>query len=182
MSIKDWAEKINPVRDGTRIPHSDNETGDKTFNQISKAHRVLTVISNGVKGFGIKIVSRDIYTALIIILVGLASFGLGRLSVEKNTRDSVRIETLKDLDRVGEVISKEVVPANPKNTPRESASVGAAADSGGKYVASRTGKKYHFPWCSGAQTINEANKIWFSTKEEAEKAGYTPASNCKGLK
>ena len=57
MSIKDWAEKINTVRDGTRIPHSDNETGDKTFNQISKAHRVLTVISNGVKGFGIKIVS-----------------------------------------------------------------------------------------------------------------------------
>ena len=23
--------------------------------------------------------------------------------------------------------------------------------------------------------------IWFSTKEEAEKAGYAPAGNCKGL-
>ena len=51
----------------------------------------------------------------------------------------------------------------------------------GNYVASKSGTKYHYPWCPGAQSIKEENKIWFFTKEEAEKAGYQPASNCKGL-
>jgi len=52
---------------------------------------------------------------------------------------------------------------------------------GGKYVASKNGSKYHFPWCSGATRMKEENKIWFETKEAAEKAGYGPAANCKGL-
>ncbi len=51
----------------------------------------------------------------------------------------------------------------------------------GKYVASKKGTKYHLPWCGGAKQITEANKIWFVSKEDAEKAGYTPASNCKGI-
>ncbi|HED38129.1 MAG TPA: hypothetical protein ENI76_07790 [Ignavibacteria bacterium] len=50
------------------------------------------------------------------------------------------------------------------------------------YVGSINGSKYHYPWCSGAQRIKESNKIQFSSKEEAIKAGYTPAANCKGLK
>jgi len=49
------------------------------------------------------------------------------------------------------------------------------------YVVSKNGARYHYPWCSGAQSIKEENKIWFDTKEEAEAAGYTPAANCKGL-
>jgi hypothetical protein len=52
---------------------------------------------------------------------------------------------------------------------------------GGQLVASRTGSKYHLPWCSGAQSIKEANKVWFSSKEEAERAGYAPATNCRGI-
>jgi methylphosphotriester-DNA--protein-cysteine methyltransferase len=53
--------------------------------------------------------------------------------------------------------------------------------SGGRIVASKTGAKYHLPWCSGAQTMKEENKIWFDSPEEARAAGYTPAANCKGL-
>lgn len=49
------------------------------------------------------------------------------------------------------------------------------------YVASKTGTKYHLPTCAGAKQIKEENKVWFSTKEEAEAAGYTPATNCKGI-
>ena len=51
----------------------------------------------------------------------------------------------------------------------------------GSYVASKSGTKYHLPWCGGAQRIKEENKVWFKTKEDAEKAGYTPAANCKGI-
>ena len=53
---------------------------------------------------------RDIFTVMVIILIGFAGFGLGRLS------------------------------------------------------------------------IIEKNKIWFGSIEDARKAGYTPAANCKGLK
>ena len=49
------------------------------------------------------------------------------------------------------------------------------------YVASKKGSKYHLPTCPGARTIAEGNKIWFATKEEAARAGYTPAANCKGI-
>jgi len=48
-------------------------------------------------------------------------------------------------------------------------------------VASKNGTKYHYTWCSGASTIKEENKVYFASKEEAEKAGYKPAVNCKGL-
>jgi hypothetical protein len=56
-----------------------------------------------------------------------------------------------------------------------------AVASEGSYVASKSGEKYHLPWCSGAQHIKEENKVWFKTKAEAEAAGYTPAANCKGI-
>ena len=46
------------------------------------------------------------------------------------------------------------------------------------FVASVNGTKYHLSWCSGAQNIKEQNKITFSSRKEAEDAGYTPAANC----
>lgn len=55
------------------------------------------------------------------------------------------------------------------------------SQSEGGYVASKNGTKYHLPWCGSAKQIKEENKIWFATKADAEAAGYTPASNCKGI-
>jgi len=48
-------------------------------------------------------------------------------------------------------------------------------------VASKNGEVYHYVWCSGAKRIKEENKIYFKSKEEAEKAGLRPAKNCPGL-
>ncbi len=61
------------------------------------------------------------------------------------------------------------------------AAAAAPMPPGGLLVASRSGKKYHFPWCPGADTIAEKNKIWFKDEQEARRRGYTPAGNCKGL-
>ena len=44
-----------------------------------------------------------------------------------------------------------------------------------KYVASKTGKKYHSPTCNLAKKIKESNKVVFNSKEEAK--GYK-ACNC----
>lgn len=48
-------------------------------------------------------------------------------------------------------------------------------------VASKTGTKYHFPWCAGALAIREDNRLNFASPLAARAAGYTPAANCKGL-
>lgn len=105
----------------------------------------------------------DLFVLLLILIVGLGGFGLGRLSTSERNGEPVHIEYT------------EGMPAAP-------ASAGAAAETAsGLLVASRNGSKYHYPWCSGAKRIAEGNKLWFQSKEEAERAGYTPAANCKGL-
>jgi hypothetical protein len=62
-------------------------------------------------------------------------------------------------------------------TPQAASSVSQQV--GGKIVASRKGKRWHYLWCPGAETISEKNKRYFKSEADAEKAGYTRASNCK---
>jgi hypothetical protein len=100
----------------------------------------------------------ELYVGSVVILVAFLAFGPGRMSEIENGREPVRIEQTVTTSTDGQ-----------------------ARLSDGQVVASNTGTKYHLPWCSGAQRISEANKIYFASKAEAEKAGYAPAANCKGL-
>lgn len=92
----------------------------------------------------------------LITLGLLASFGLGRLSALVEARPLVEVHTAAV------------------------AAAGAVAP-GGLYVASRNGSTYYFPWCAGAERIASQNERWFRSEEEAQKAGFRPAKNCKGL-
>lgn len=47
-------------------------------------------------------------------------------------------------------------------------------------MASRSGTKYYYLWCSGVNRIKEENRVWFSTAEEARGAGYEKSKNCPG--
>lgn len=107
------------------------------------------------------LINQDVYIIAIIILVGFAGFGLGRLSKTEELRVPIVI-TQPQGQIAGTLL---VVEENAVGT----------------FVASKNGTRYHFPWCSGAQRIKESNKVWFASKEEAIRAGYTPALNCKGL-
>ena len=42
----------------------------------------------------------------------------------------------------------------------------------GKYIASKSGSKYHAPKCDWAKRIKKSNAVWFDNKKEAKKAGY----------
>lgn len=42
----------------------------------------------------------------------------------------------------------------------------------GKYVASKTGSKYHAPKCDWAKRIKKSNQVWFDSEKEAKKKGY----------
>ncbi len=46
-------------------------------------------------------------------------------------------------------------------------------------VASKSGKKYYFVWCKGAENIKEKNKRYFADEATAQKAGLTLAAACK---
>jgi hypothetical protein len=121
----------------------------------------------------IKTYEHDLILILTIVLVGLIAFGLGRLSVIYENKTSVEI---KDLS--GTIVD---VSLGTSDKTQLSADLSLEKSNNKLYVASKNSDKYHYPWCSGAQRIKEENKVWFSSKKEAEAAGYRPASNCKGL-
>lgn len=116
---------------------------------------------------------RDVWAVLTICLSGISGYFIGHLDSVVPTNQPVLIE-MRDLTAIQ--VPAKVEPGLQANEPAKSAEKGA-----GKYVASKSGTKYHLTTCSGARTISEANKIWFETKEDAEKAGYAPAANCKGI-
>lgn len=102
--------------------------------------------------------NKDVFFIIILVLTTINSFGLGRLSKIDENRTPLQV---KNTALIGDFDENSSIKGN--------------------YVASKNGSKYHLPWCSGAQTISEENKIWFGTKEEAEGRGYAPAKNCKGI-
>lgn len=123
----------------------------------------------------------EIRFSVLISLIALLAFGLGRLSVIYGGEGEFEIVYPENSQgaSVLEAVSFQVPGSSlvaPEKPEADSYQLKASA-----YVASKTGSAYHLPWCSGAQRIKEENKIYFETKEEAEAAGYTPAANCKGL-
>lgn len=113
---------------------------------------------------------RDIFVTFLIILVGAAGFGLGKLSALQADREDIEVvQTASIFDSLD----------NTAGDGSEVATGGGAQN--GQFVGSVNSDKYHYPWCSGAKRIKNENKIWFDTKEEAEAQGYAPAGNCKGL-
>ena len=106
-----------------------------------------------------------VFMALLIVLVGLASFGLGRQSVGLNVaQNSPNVQ------------AAAAVAADPVNSISDSGEVESVT-----YVGSKNSNKYHLPFCSGAKRISEENLVTFTSKEEARAAGYTPAANCPGI-
>ena len=94
---------------------------------------------------------------LVVLLVAVSSFGLGRLSATEASKSAISI-------------GQATLEAEPK---------GMAI--GGLVEASRTGTVYYFPWCGGATSIKPENQVWFKTEDAAKAAGYMAAKNCKGL-
>ncbi|MDP2676619.1 MAG: Ada metal-binding domain-containing protein [bacterium] len=110
----------------------------------------------------------DLLLAVSFFLIAIIAFGLGRLSftVENSSvKTPIRVEEngaalgLTGDRAAGEQKNQVLLP----------------------YVGSKNGSVYHLPGCSGASRIAEENKIWFSSKEEAENLGYRPAKNCEGI-
>lgn len=118
--------------------------------------------------------SDDLFLGLVVVLVGIGAFGLGRISKIEGSKAPIRIENEPMAP------ADTFAPSAPKDTTQEASVVGAVGQQD-TFVASKSGTKYYFPWCSGAQRIAPANLIHFATQEAAKAAGYSPSSTCKGL-
>ena len=161
MSINDLFEKIKPFYVDTK---------DRVYSP-----------ERGLK------IGADLVIVLIIALVGTASFGLGKLSaIEKKKTPIVVYKTdqalLSAVLRNSTMTTEGEGGASSDSRAAQSSAVATLAASKGLVFSSKTGKKYYYPWCSGADRIKEVNKVWFGTIEQARAAGLTPISGCTGLK
>ena len=119
-----------------------------------------------IKALTLKVGFEGFVMILIIILVGLAGFGLGRLSTAGEI-NPVIIQTEASSDS-----------PSPISNSAPQALAGAENSTSGNIVASKNGTKYYFSWCSGVGRIQDQNKVYFGTEQEAVDAGYSKASNC----
>jgi hypothetical protein len=119
-----------------------------------------------------------IYMAFLLILVGVASFGLGRLSVNLPQNQPATVtQSLTNLTKSPELLAaSSTAPLGPAQTVIAPAGVESGVQN---FIASKSGTKFHALNCPGAKQIKESNKIYFATELEAEAAGYTRAANCK---
>ncbi len=164
---------------------SENASGDEYF-EIGEPERPKPA------SFKAKIQSfldSRYFVAVCLVLVAITAFVLGRLSKIEGMREPVRVYGAAGNNSLP--ASSNIPPSPPyikrgtetrvgTNTSGEV--MGASTNSSELVVASKNGTKYHYPWCAGAKQIADKNKITFNSFAEARASGYTPASNCKGLK
>lgn len=96
-----------------------------------------------------------------LVSVGVISFVLGQHSIQKDNPSPILHDTTARIERMEPEKGGVLIPP------------------AGNIVASKHGKRWHYLWCPGAETISEKNKRYFKTEADAAKAGYTRAANCK---
>lgn len=128
---------------------------------------------------------KDILTVIIVILVGLSSFGLGRMSKNTSVADlssthltmpaNALMGQESAINGLNEAnIGSKRVLSTIKSTQKDT-DISAKS---GNFFASKRGHKYYTNGCTSGNNLKEENKIYFQTKEEAERAGYTLSSSC----
>jgi hypothetical protein len=137
-----------------------------------------------IKGIYRVIDKKEVYWVLSIVFSGVGAYFIGLMVGLDTGRPPVtierfRLETPSPAAGSSTVTTVQTTPSAP--VPTTQTVPKTLQERPQTYVASKTGNKYHLPTCIGAKGIKEANKVWFSTKAEAEKAGYSPAGNCKGI-
>lgn len=118
----------------------------------------------------------------VILLIAILSFLLGRISKIGESKERVRLLNNPPSPPYIKGGTEKETSASVSQNGQMSAVVNSAIREKVEVVGSKNGTKYHLPTCPGAKQIAEKNLIKFESIEEARSRGYTPASNCKGLK
>lgn len=116
---------------------------------------------------------RDMFARLAeLMLIAAIFFGLGILYAEHMPAKTMplSIEIPAQVKNTASIVSASA------STTADIAQKQTASSEKGAYMASKNGSKYYLVTCKS--TIKEANKVYFTTKEDAEKAGFSPSATC----
>ena len=122
-----------------------------------------------------------IFGAILLILVGFLSFGLGRLSVQSPLARGVESSKSVQLLASSSVLAPAAAASGTAGAAASILALPPQPPVTGPYVASKSGTKYYLLSCSVAKRIKDENKVFFATTQDAAAAGYEPASTCPGL-
>lgn len=142
--------------------------------------KILTKLIKKVKK-KIREQEREIVTSLVILMVALVSFQLGKMT-EINLNNNLAAVPEISWQPFSALLSSSAaaVPAKTFNSASENLEKPSSAKSiDWSVVTSKNSNKYHFLWCPGAKQIAEKNKIIFTSEKEAQAAGYILAGNCR---
>lgn len=117
--------------------------------------------------------ARDIPRDIFVILLVLLSLGVGFLLGKLESHEEYRLKTLKITQEATESPFEGEGEVRGVSTTTEQKQVQI-----GQFVGSKHGHTYYPPSCSFAQKIKESNKIWFLSKEDAEREGYHASATC----
>jgi hypothetical protein len=116
---------------------------------------------------------RTILTILVVILVGLASFELGRLS--KHPSSGINVE----YQASALATEAEAAVINTQSTVSNTVTTSSKKPSNEGYFASKRGKKYYPSDCSAGKTIKMENRIYFATEADAVARGFEKSTSCR---
>lgn len=119
---------------------------------------------------------KDLLILFIIILVGLGSFQLGRLSkidIKPNIGIDYPDQTAQALQAVDSINQEK------EEKIAESYEYKGVNLDGRNFFASSRGTKYYPFGCSAGKSIKQENRVYFDTEEQAKAKGYTKSSSCK---
>lgn len=135
---------------------------------------IITEFYNKIKLF-MRAHIEEVGISIIILMVGISSFFLGKYSVIGNggSSDIITFTSSNLATTTQKTNIENSAPISKKDTPDNKET--------GEVVASKNGTRYYLPWCATAQRILDKNKVFFASALEAEKAGFTKALNCKGM-
>ncbi len=120
---------------------------------------------------------KDILIIIIVILVGLISFELGRLS-KSDLKSGIKIEYPDQTNQEANALNA-ISQLNSQNSLKQPFLGKNQVNTEGSYFASKMGHKYYSISCSAGKTIKQENRVYFSSAAQAETAGYSLSSGCK---
>lgn len=117
------------------------------------------------------------------ILIASIGFAAGRLTSQRITPQPVEIkESNSQLIKKVTDFSRENGQVKGQESVEQKISsndLNQSEKREGNFVGNKKSKKFHYPDCKYAKKMKKENQIWFSSIEEAEKAGYQPCKVCK---
>lgn len=113
---------------------------------------------------------------LALVLAVTGAFGLGLIDSLPQKEKIEVVSGFQDLNYSAEASNSQEIASS--RSPENTSITSGDRELHGPIVASKNGSKYYLLSCAGANRIKEENKVYFTSVDEAERAGYGPASNC----